>query len=301
MKVQLLLLLLLLIICSSISCIKDEIIYENEHINVVIENNDAPPYSGITSIQIEGYVNRLFIDLLGREPTITERTQTKDYLKSNDLTEEAREFVLNQLMVSNEYYQRFFTIHSGELLDGITDQDINNAIATFNILYNNAISANEPLLAQFYQNGLIKLTDLKQAISDYSTNLISVNDFFYRLIDNPFFDDINMGSENFAIGCFEGLFNRLPTESELDASIEMIDGFSAQLLLKDGNGKDDFIQIVTTVPEFYQGLTIDIYNQLLARNPDSQEMSNGTILLSSTSDYKAVQKIVLTSDEYAGF
>jgi hypothetical protein len=294
-------LLLLLIICSLFSCTKEEIIYENEHINVIINDNDAPPYSGITSIQIEGYVNRLFIDLLGREPSVTERTQTKDYLKSNDLTTEARAFVLNQLMTSNEYYQRFFTVHSGKLLDGITEQDITNGIATFNILYNNAVTAGNAPLAQYYQKGQVKLTSLQQAISDYSINLISIDQFFARLIDNPFFDDINMGSENFAIGSFEGLFNRLPTETELTASIEMVDGFSAQLLLKDGNGKDDFIKIVTTVPEFYQGLTIDIYNQLLARNPDSPEMSEGTIILSSTSDYKAVQELVLISDEYAGF
>lgn len=294
-------LLLLLIVCSLASCTKEEIIYENEHINVVIEDNDAPPYSGITSIQIEGYVNRLFIDLLGREPSITERTQARNYLKSNDLTEASREFILNQLMSSNEYYQRFFTIHSGELLDGITDQNINQSIAFFNVLYNNAVTAGDAQLAQFYQNGLTKLTALQQAISDYATGLISINDFFYRLIDNPFFDDINMGSENFAIGCFEGLFNRLPTESELESSINMIDGFSAQLLLKDGNGKEDFMQIVTTVPEFYQGLTIDIYNQLLARNPDSQEMSNGTILLSTNGNYQAAQKVILVSDEYAGF
>lgn len=294
-------LLLLFITCSLISCTKEEIIYENEHIDVVIEGNEVPPYSGVTSIQIEGYVNRLFIDLLGREPSITERTEAKNYLKSNDLTEVAREFILNQLMNSNEYYQRFFTIHSGELLDGITSQDITNGISTFSILYNNAVITGNTSLAQYYQNGSEKLIALEQAINDYSIGLVSVDLFFARLIDNHFFDNINMGSENFAIGSFEGLFNRLPTEAELEASIEMIDGFSAQLLLRDGNGKDDFIKIVTTVPEFYQGLTIDIYNQLLARNPDSQEMSNGTIILSSTSDYKAVQKIVLISDEYAGF
>ena len=294
-------LLLLFITCSLISCTKEEIIYENEHIDVVIEGNEVPPYSGVTSIQIEGYVNRLFIDLLGREPSITERTEAKNHLKSNDLTEGAREFILNQLMNSNEYYQRFFTIHSGELLDGITSQDITNGISTFSILYNNAVIGGNTSLAQYYQNGSEKLIALEQAINDYSIGLVSVDLFFARLIDNHFFDNINMGSENFAIGSFEGLFNRLPTEAELEASIEMIDGFSAQLLLRDGNGKDDFIKIVTTVPEFYQGLTIDIYNQLLARNPDSQEMSNGTIILSSTSDYKAVQKIVLISDEYAGF
>ena len=294
-------LLLLFITCSLTSCTKEEIIYENEHIDVVIEGNEVPPYSGVTSIQIEGYVNRLFIDLLGREPSITERTEAKNYLKSNDLTEVAREFILNQLTNSNEYYQRFFTIHSGELLDGIASQDITNGIATFSILYNNAVIAGNTSLAQYYQNGSEKLIALEQAINDYSIGLVSVDLFFARLIDNHFFDNINMGSENFAIGSFEGLFNRLPTEAELEASIEMIDGFSAQLLLRDGNGKDDFIKIVTTVPEFYQGLTIDIYNQLLARNPDSQEMSNGTIILSSTSDYKAVQKIVLISDEYAGF
>jgi hypothetical protein len=301
MKQIQLLSLITIICCLFIACTKDEIIYQNEHINVVIEDNEAPPYSGITSIQIESYINRLYIDLLGREPTVSERMQARDYLKSNNLTATAREFVLNQLMATNEYHERFFTIQSGELLNGINTQDINNAMAFYTLLYNNATTANNILLMQFYQNEINRLTNLDQAISNYSIGQISINDFFASFINNPFFDDINMGSENFVIGSFEGLFKRLPTSAELAAGIQMVDGFSAQLLQKDGSGKGDFIDIMTTTPEFYQGLTINIYRQLLARDPNSQEMNNGTLSLSANGDYQLLQKEVLKSDEYARF
>ena len=63
----------------------------------------------------------------------------------------------------------------------------------------------------------------------------------------------------------------------------------------------DFINIMTSVDEFYQGLVIDIYNQLLARLPNSQEMGDGTIELSTTLNYQMLQRKVMKTDEYAGF
>ncbi|MFT6321954.1 MAG: hypothetical protein ACJAT4_002889 [Granulosicoccus sp.] len=53
--------------------------------------------------------------------------------------------------------------------------------------------------------------------------------------------------------------------------------------------------------EFYQGLSIDIYNQLLVRQPDSQEMVDAIFIFDETQDYQFVQRLVMKSDEYAGF
>ena len=294
-------LLLLFGLFAASSCTKQEIIYQNEHVNVVIEDNEAPPYSGITTIQIEGYVNRMYIDLLGREPNLAERTEIVNALKNENLSAAIRTTVLTQLMSTPEYYDRFYTIYSDALLDGVLEIEVNNFATIFTNLYNQAVANGETTLAQIYLDLVTGLTDLLNAKQDYADGLISVNAFLARMVNNFIYDEINMGSENFVIACFEGLFNRQPTETELESGITMVDGFSAQLLLKDGNTKDDFVEIMTTVPEFYQGLVIDIYLQLLSRQPDSQEMGNGTITLSQNSDYQAVQRSVMITDEYAGF
>lgn len=52
----------------------------------------------------------------------------------------------------------------------------------------------------------------------------------------------------------------------------MVSGNSAQVFFQDGNNQNGFINIIMNTAEFYQGLSIDIYNQLLVRQPDSQEM-----------------------------
>lgn len=295
-------LLLLFGIILSASCTKQEIIYQNEHINVVVEDNEAPPYSAVTTIQIEGYVNRMFIDLLGREPSITERDNITQTLKNGELSSTVRENVLTQLMATPEYYQRFYTIQSDKLLDGVLTTEVTNFANLFTNLYNQEVANNgNTSLAQIYLTLATKLTDLQNAGADYANGLISVNEFFARMIDNFIYDEINMGSENFVIACFEGLFHRQPTETELEEGITMVDGFSAQLLFLDGNTKDDFVEIVTSTPEFYQGLMIDIYRQLLARDPNSQEMGEGTLELTNTGDYQAAQRSVMILDEYAGF
>ena len=40
---------------------------------VQIDGNEPPDYSGVPTIMVENYVNRLYIDLLGREATNEER------------------------------------------------------------------------------------------------------------------------------------------------------------------------------------------------------------------------------------
>jgi hypothetical protein len=59
----------------------------------------------------------------------------------------------------------------------------------------------------------------------------------------------------------------------------MVSGNPAQVFFQDGNNQNDFINIIMNTAEFYQGLSIDIYNQLLVRQPDSQEMVDAILFL----------------------
>ena len=57
----------------------------------IITNNNAPYYGEISTLLIENYVNRCYIDLLGREPLDDEMIKDVQFLRDNEVTIESRE------------------------------------------------------------------------------------------------------------------------------------------------------------------------------------------------------------------
>jgi len=295
-----------LILCISFlmiftACTEKETINNTEHTNVIIDDNTPPPYDEVTTVQIQNYINKLYIDLIGREPLQQELTDDTNLLKNNNLSLESRYQLLDQLMSNPLYYDRFFDVYSAAYLSGISSQEILGQIYLYGLQQEQAEQMGNYALAQYLQIEIDKLDDLLNSRNDYESGEITINEFMQRFCYNYFYDEINMGSENFVLSCFENFLKRFPTESERLSGIVMVDGFSAQLLLSDGSSKKDFTDIITTTPGFYEGLAIDIYQQLLARNPNSEEMNDATLLLSEGSDYQAIQQTVMVSAEYAGF
>lgn len=297
-------LLLLFVLCTFFSCTKKETVYVNEHENQIIDGNTAPPFSAVTTLQIQNYINKSYIDLLGREPSDTELDTQTSLLKNNGLGDNAREILLNNLINTDEYYIRFFDIYRRSYLNGVLESQIEELILTLEFLYEQYENDPDPTLqviAQLLLVELEKMDDLQNATEDYQSGAINVNEFMARMINNEVYNEINMGSENFVVAAFNNLFKRNPTAAELQRGITMVDGQPAQLLLQDGTNKDDFVNIVTSNLEFYEGLTFDIYNTLLARDPSSEEMDASTLSLNANSDYQMVQKMVMKSEEYTGF
>lgn len=283
------------------ACTEKETINNIEHTNVIIDDNTPPPYNEVTTVQIQNYINKLYIDLIGREPLQQELNDDTNLLKNNNLSLESRLQLLNQLMSNPLYYDRFFDIYSTAYLNGTSYGDITTQQFIFTSQKEDAEQVGNYALAQYLQIEIDKLIDLRKSRDDYESGAITVNEFMQRFIYNYFYDEINMGSENYVLSCFENFLKRFPTESERLSGIVMVDGFSAQLLLSDGSSKKDFTEIITTTPGFYEGLAIDIYQQLLARNPDSEEMNDATLQLSEDPNYQAIQQTVMVSVEYAGF
>ncbi len=283
------------------ACTEKENINQIEHTNVIIDDNTAPPYDEVTTVQIQNYINKMYIDLIGREPLQQELEDDTDLLKTNNLSLVSRTQLLNQLMSNSLYFDRFFDVYSVAYLSGVGDQEIIGQMYLYGVQQEQAEQMGNYALAQYLQIEIDKLNDLLNTRDDYENGNITINEFMQRFAYNYFYDQINMGSENFVLSCFENFLKRFPTDAEQTAGITMVDGFSSQLLFHDGSTKKEFIEIITTTPGFYEGLTIDIYQQLLARSPDSEEMNDATLLLSEDPDYQAIQQKVMVSAEYAGF
>lgn len=278
------------------SCKKDTVIK-----NIIIEDNTAPPYNEVTTVQIRNYVNKIYIDLLGREPLMSELTSSTSDLKSNSLSNTSREQLLSDLMSTDEYYKRFYEIYQTSYLPGVTNDELDFTILIYESERDQAIQNGNNALVQLYNFELDLMYALRDARVDYQNGGITINEFMTRMTLNQFYEEINMGAENYVLSCFENFLKRTPTDAQLLASVEMVSGNPAQVFFQDGNNQNDFINIIMNTAEFYQGLSIDIYNQLLVRQPDSQEMVDAIFIFDETQDYQSVQRLVMKSDEYAGF
>jgi len=285
-----------LVILTS-SCKKDEIIHEN----LVIEDNTPPENNGISTLQLNNYINNIYIDLFGRAPTESELQERGDYLRLNNFDEAARENIIDEMMLEYEYYKNINILTNQKMLVDVDSITITYQIDLYEyFIYLNELSG-DTLFSPFYEYEIFKLEQLMNAPIDIHSGSIGIDEYMRRFIYNFFYDEVNMGSLNFVVACFENLLHRVPTDEELSDGIAMVDGASSQLFLIDGSSKEDFISIITTHPEFYQGQVIEAFSTLLAREPSPYEMNTYALQMMDENHFNNVKKIILQSEEYAGF
>lgn len=107
------------------SCKKDEF----------IPDNNAPYYDGIPTVKVQNYVNRLYIDLIGREPLDVEMTADVAALRAASLSMDARQTLILKLQTDTSfiagdssyfvaYYLRLYNLFKFRLLEGASDAEI---------------------------------------------------------------------------------------------------------------------------------------------------------------------------------
>lgn len=264
---------------------------------IIVPDNTAPPDLSIPVVIKENYVNKLYISLLGRKPTEPELFYTISLLDENNASVENREAVIEEILKQPEYLRRTFEIANNKFLPGLDTFEITQRLIVFNTFLDS------PAFEPFY--GLInyeidRLAKLKTAPVDFQSGAISRIELHRRLINNSFYDDINMGSQNFVLAVFEALLNRYPTDAELTNSVIMVDGFTAIVLGVEGDTKDDFLNIFFDSDDYYEGQVNAIYRDFLFREPNSQEMGLNTVAYRQDNDYGNLLKRILTTDEYLG-
>lgn len=280
------------------ACSKTEIQVVNQP--YLIDGNDPPDYSGVTSLQVQQYVSRLYIDLLGEQPLTEVMDEKVAYLQSNDLSTEARNTLVQELMDDEAYASNIFNYTASQFLNGVARSEIQDQIDLYAFLIVQYTDLGEVQVAQVLEYEQQKLLLLIDASGALQSGAIDISAFYQRFCFNEIYDEINMGSENMVISCFENLFGRLPTNSELTSGVQMVDGLSAVLLQENGNSKLDFVQIVTQTPEFYLGRVFEQYQRLLVRTPTPLEEYEGALQLKNEG-FRAFQSTILISDEYAAF
>jgi len=295
--------LIVIILCVS-SCKKDA---------EIISNNDAPYYAEIPTILLENYVNRLYIDLLGREPLDNEMGHDVKFLRDADVSLGSRDSLLYKLQFDTTYiegdssykfayFHRMYEMIKVRLIEGASNAYIAQDLSNWWYFYVND-SLNGDLLSA--NKKLLEYNILKNVLDselEYYNNEIEINEMHRRMIYNSVYDKINMNTFNFINAAFDNLLFRYPTQYEFDEVYLMIEDNTGQVVLgNSGNNKEAFTHIICNTREFYEGVITWAYGTLLARYPTSEETDFLMQKFYYDHDFQWVQREIMKSDEYAHF
>ena len=218
-------------------------------------------------------------------------------LKNADLSITAREALITKLQTNTDfiigdtsyfraYHQQLYDASKVRLLEGVSDTQIRTEF-----LSNVEDTADS-----------IRLENVLSSRVDMQNELITFDQMLARMVHNKVYDQINMNTFNFVNASFENLLWRFPTDEEFDVGYNMVEfNISTLLFGQPGQNKSNYVSIISSSREMFEGNIIWVYRQLLARVPTTEE----TLFL--IEDYfthrniALVQKHVMVTDEYANF
>ena len=264
--------------------------------DVIVDGNTQPNDPTIENTVIENYVNKLYISTIGREPTKIEFDDNFETLREANLSQQSREIVIDKVLDKAEYFNNLFKIESANILNGVDTAMINERYYLYKYFLMNASGFDSIYIGYEFE----RLSVLKQALPDFNAGIITNTELYKRMVNNNFFDEINMGTENFVVAMFQHFLLRYPTGAEVENAKTMVDDGNATVFFETGNGKDDFISIFFSSDEYYTGQTSILFNRYLFRNPSSEESVNYSLDYINTDDYKNLQKRILSTNEFIG-
>jgi len=264
--------------------------------DVIVGDNTLPLDNTIDNTIIETYINKLYISTIGREPIETEFTTDFAILREADISQESRELVIEGILNKDEYTGNLFKLECEHLLLGLDTADINQNIHVLNVL----ISTAQGLELIYLEDALERMLKLQEVLPGLGNGTISNMEMHKRMVNNNFYDEINMGTENFVVSMFQSFMQRYPTLSELENGKLMVNDNNASVFFVPGNGKEDFINIFIESDEYYAGQTNILFNRYLFRDPTSEESVNYSLDYITSQDYKLLQRRILSTNEFIG-
>ena len=264
---------------------------------VEITDNQAPPDNTIESIVTENYINRVYISVLGRKPDASELNSGYFLLGKNGLSITDRNSFLDEVFAKTGYNQRLYEIASIKLLTRFDTSAISQQLYIYQFLLTDSTYA--PVFPQIYIE-IARLEKLKNIPQDLVAGTLNTIGMHRRLINNVFYDEINMGTENFVVSTYQHFMDRYPTINELEQGKNMVDGLSAVLFFQQGKTKDNYMDIILATDNYFESQVRELYLRFLFREPTSEEMATLAASYKLDSDYKKLQKSILSTDEYVG-
>ena len=288
----------LLVLTGFSACSPEELVYEN---------NPVPPYDGVPTVLVDAYLTRAFIDLIGREPLELELETERAALRAGALGIEARSNVVARLMGADPEYAPLYDRKlsddlSGRFLDGFSqeamDAELENLLdmATMDSLQGNTTG----YLYNTWQAE--RMARLRGAVDGYRLGSFSWREVSRRFCDNVTYDDLNMNSFNFINATFDDLFGRYPTEAEFEQAYAAVEFNSTSVVFGTAiSNAAEYLEVLVANGEFDEGSVRWWAERLLVRPITDAEMVSWRQTVGTDVNIRALQQLLITSDEYADF
>jgi hypothetical protein len=285
----------------------------SEKEQVVQKNNTPLDVHRVSTIKIKNYVNRTFIDILGRNPTDEEMDSIVVNLEKNNLSSKSRLDFIIKIQTDNSfrigdssyqkvYYQRVYDMVKSKMIEGTDDGEFNRTIGNAKFAVKVARLNGDSVRVFRSLASIDRAQNVLNSKLDYRYGRITINEMFARMANNAVYDDINMNTFNFVNATFDDMFYRFPTQEEFNIAFDIVQNNEIGFLFGGyATNKSEYCTVLSQSDEFYVGLINWTYNNLLSRNPTAQEVNNLFAKLRRTDNFQWLQYTLASSDEYANF
>lgn len=262
-----------------------------------IKDNVPPPDLTVEDIVIENYIQKCYISLLGKKANATELNEAFVLLRENPRDENLRKTFVADLVTKPLYFTNEVNIMRTDYLNGVDSTEIANQIGIYEFIIT---TTNNEFEIELFQNEIKRLEALQSVAEKWMNNLITTADLHLLCVNNPLYDEINMGSENFVVSLFQNFAFRYPTVAELEAGKSLFDGAPSVFLLQSGKNKNDLQDIFFSSKQYYEGVIITLFERYFYRYPTSFEIEFYSAKLATNKNYTPIQIDLLSSKEFMG-
>ncbi|MGB0424783.1 MAG: hypothetical protein ACPGED_10675, partial [Flavobacteriales bacterium] len=247
------------------------------------------------------------------EPIDTEMNAEVQTLEEADLSMNSRTSLVNKLMFNTAplpgdssynaaYFNKLYENLKARLLEGASEGTLD---FYYGLYYQQALadSINGNFTSyEINKAEAEKILDVQVSKYQLRAESIEIDEALRRMVYNAVYDEINMNSFNFINATYDDLFFRFPTDSEFNSAYEVVEFNQPNIVMGElANNKIEYVNIIINNSEFDEGMIIWAYESLLARSPTSNEVFDLIPNFQETNDFQRVQRLIMISDEYAGF
>lgn len=283
-----------------IAC-KKTVLKEEQNVTVIqqdtslITGNAIPSDSTITQLTIESYINKSYISLVGRKPDDVELESAFALLKPSFNINSRKLFIEVVLSNKEDYAKKLVDTEAQRLLNSTDTAIINESIFALEFLLLNPDYEDSWDVIHYELNRLYRLKNIQHRVEVDSA---TINEVHRVMVNNSFYDNINMGSENFVVSTFQHFLNRYPTSFELEEGKKMVEQFEGILFYDIGSSKEDYVQIFFQSDPYIEGLVKEAFSKYLLRDPTTEEIASYASIIKGNT-YKSLLIELLSTSEYA--
>lgn len=194
-----------------------------------------------------GYLDKIAKKCLNRKLNAAELK----VWENNQINQENIEPFVDWLIWHEEFIQEVLVVMRFQILKGITFSDIVNRIDELEVLsIVLPLEIDDEIEKQNYAEERQRIFQVYSLEDDLIAKNIRFEEIYSRMFFSDFYEIQNMGYDNFITSTFQYCFGRTPTVHEKYNSIKMLNNEQGNLFYKEGNSKQDYIQIILNNDNF---------------------------------------------------